>query len=164
MKKKPARKPTPLYRRKLLRRKAPLRHVEIAEEVASVVREDGTECGGRSAFLDFFAGSGLVTEALRNEFRAVWANDNSRKKAEVYRIDHGSAHFDGRSIEEVGGHDVPNALVSWASFPCQDLSLAGNLDGIHGERSGMIWHWLRVMREMGDRRPRLPLTIEHPAL
>lgn len=154
--------PVPLYRRKALRRKTPLRRAKVAEDASVLVQEDTTEYAGRLRFLDFFAGSGLVTEALRNEFRAVWANDNSRKKAEVYRINHGSNHFDGRSIEEVGGDDVPDAAVSWASFPCQDLSLAGNLDGIHGERSGMIWHWLRVMREMGDRRPPI-VAIENVA-
>ena len=145
-----------------MRCKTPLRIRKAASEVSAVVREDPAEYAGRLGFLDFFAGSGLVTEALRDEFRAVWANDNSRKKAEVYRINHGSGHFDGRSIEEVGGDDVPDAAVSWASSPCQDLSLAGNLDGIHGERSGMIWHWLRVMREMGNRRPPI-VVIENVA-
>ena len=141
MKKKAPRKTTkPLYCKKPLRRKNPmLRHVAVVEETP-VVREDITEDLARLPFLDFFAGSGLVTEALRHEFRAVWANDNSRKKAEVYRVNHGSDHFDGRSVEDVGGDDVPDAVLSWASFPCQDLSLAGNLDGIHGERSGLIWH------------------------
>lgn len=165
MKKKAARKPTPLYRRKPLETKEPLKRKKplrrFPADESAVVREDSPEReAGRHAFLDFFAGSGLVTEALRNEFACVWANDNSRKKAEVYRVNHGQEHFDTRSVEDVRGEQVPTAVLSWASFPCQDLSLAGNLGGIHGERSGMVWQWLRVMREMGVRRPQV-IAIEN---
>ena len=104
-------------------------------------------------FLDFFAGSGLVTEALRKDFDAVWANDFSAKKAQVYQCNHRRHMFDGRSIENVRGAELPDADLAWASFPCQDLSLAGKLGGIRGERSGMVWEWLRVINEMGERRP-----------
>lgn len=107
----------------------------------------------RPRFLDFFAGSGLVTEALRDDFNAVWANDCSAKKAQVYQCNHLGHVFDPRSIELVRGVKLPDAELSWASFPCQDLSLAGKLNGIRGERSGMVWEWLRVMEEMGERRP-----------
>ena len=34
-------------------------------------------------------------------------------------------------------------------FPCQDLSLAGRGDGLAGERSGLWWEMLRVVREVG---------------
>jgi DNA (cytosine-5)-methyltransferase 1 len=37
-------------------------------------------------------------------------------------------------------------LVAGGS-PCQDLSIAGKRAGIHGERSGLFWHQLRVARE-----------------
>lgn len=38
----------------------------------------------KPSFLDFFAGSGLVTEAVNPFFDVVWANDIAAKKAEVY--------------------------------------------------------------------------------
>ncbi len=100
------------------------------------------------AFLEFFAGSGLVAHALKPSFKAVWANDNSEKKAEVYRANHGPAHFHLGSIADVHGESLPQAALSWASFPCQDLSLAGLTAGIHGGRSGLVWQWLRIMEEM----------------
>ena len=114
----------------------------------------------KPTFLDFFCGSGLVTEGFRGVFDPVWSNDNSEMKADVYRINHGRDHFDARSITEVRGQQVPPAHLSWASFPCQDLSLAGNLGGLNGARSGLVWEWLRVMREMGRRRPPI-LVIEN---
>jgi DNA (cytosine-5)-methyltransferase 1 len=41
--------------------------------------------------------------------------------------------------------------MSWASFPCQDVSLAGSLGGIDASRSGLVWEWLRVLKEMPER-------------
>jgi DNA (cytosine-5)-methyltransferase 1 len=106
--------------------------------------------------LDFFAGSGLAAEALRPFFAVVWANDISEKKAATYRANHPGDHFHLQDLAEVRGSDLPGATLSWASFPCQDLSLAGNLGGIGSARSGMVWHWLRAMDEM-NRRP--PLVV-----
>lgn len=101
--------------------------------------------------LDFFAGSGLVTEALKPYFSVVWANDICPKKAAVYRANHQHHVFHLGSIAAVNGQDLPAAALSWASFPCQDLSLAGNLKGIAATRSGLVWYWLRVMDEMLQR-------------
>ena len=39
-------------------------------------------------FLDFFAGSGLVCEGLKDYFTPVWANDICEKKAEVFCANH----------------------------------------------------------------------------
>jgi len=99
-------------------------------------------------FLDFFAGSGLVTEALRGYFTCVWANDICPKKRAVYVANHGSDHFHLKSITDVSGVELPPAILSWASFPCQDLSLAGKLGGISSSRSGLVWEWLRILDEM----------------
>jgi len=104
-------------------------------------------------FVEFFAGSGLVTEALSGYFTPLWANDICPKKAEVYRANHGSEHFHLKSIMDIHGTSIPAADVSWASFPCQDLSLAGNIDGIRGLRSGLVWQWLRVLDEQPMRNP-----------
>lgn len=99
-------------------------------------------------FLDFFAGSGLVTEAVRHSFEVVWANDICRKKRAVYVANHGQEHFELKSVVDVHGSEVPEAAISWASFPCQDLSLAGSQAGLGGERSSLVWEWLRVYDEM----------------
>ena len=98
--------------------------------------------------LDFFAGSGLVTSGLKPHLNVVWANDICEKKAASYVANHGSAHFELGSIECVSGNALPSAEVAWASFPCQDLSLAGKRGGLRAERSGLYWQWLRVLDEM----------------
>ena len=97
---------------------------------------------------EFFAGSGLVAYGMKGLFKPVWANDICPKKASVYSSNIYDDHFELNDIKNVKGERLPYAHLSWASFPCQDLSLAGSLGGIDAERSGLIWEWLRIIQEM----------------
>lgn len=108
---------------------------------------------GLPSFLEFFAGSGLVAQGLSDHFWPAWANDICAKKAAVYTANHQGEHFHLGSISDVNGADLPWAPLAWASFPCQDLSLAGLTEGIHGSRSGLVWEWLRIIDEMPLRPP-----------
>lgn len=113
-----------------------------------------------STALEFFAGSGLVCHGLMPEFETLWANDISAKKAEVFRANHPLVNFQLDGIERVHGSELPRADLAWASFPCQDLSLAGNLDGLKaGTRSGLFWEWIRVLRELSDAGKRPPILV-----
>ena len=100
---------------------------------------------------EFFAGSGLVAYGLKGMFNPIWANDISDKKAEVYRSNFKGNHLVLDDIKNINGATIPQAHLSWASFPCQDLSLAGSLGGIDAARSGLIWEWLRILKEMPQR-------------
>ncbi len=97
---------------------------------------------------EFFAGSGLVAFGLKGMFRPVWANDICPKKAAVYEANFSLEHFVLDDIKNINGNNIPYANLSWASFPCQDLSLAGSLGGIDAKRSGLVWEWLRILQEM----------------
>jgi DNA (cytosine-5)-methyltransferase 1 len=108
----------------------------------------------RLRILEFFAGSGLVAHGLNGLFDIAWANDICLKKAAVYTANHKGANFRLGDIAQVNGGVLPHAHLSWASFPCQDLSLAGMVNGIKAKRSGLVWEWLRVMDEM-EERPRV---------
>jgi DNA (cytosine-5)-methyltransferase 1 len=110
---------------------------------------------------EFFAGSGLVAYGLGRVFRPVWSNDICDKKAAVYRANFLDEHFVLDDIKNINGSSLPSAHLSWASFPCQDLSLAGSMAGIDAERSGLVWEWLRILGEMPER-PSL-LMIENVA-
>ncbi|MGP1575441.1 DNA cytosine methyltransferase [Selenomonas sp.] len=99
---------------------------------------------------EFFAGSGLVAYGLKGMFTPIWANDNSERKAAVYTANFGDSHFVLEDIRNVHGEKIPRANMSWASFPCQDLSLAGTREGIYGARSSLVWEWLRILDEMKE--------------
>lgn len=108
---------------------------------------------------EFFAGSGLVAYGLNGMFASVWANDISEQKAAVYEANFGRDHFILDDIKNIKGSELPFAHLSWASFPCQDLSLAGSIGGIHASRSGLVWEWLRVLDEI-DNPPKV-LSLEN---
>jgi DNA (cytosine-5)-methyltransferase 1 len=97
---------------------------------------------------EFFAGSGLVAYGLKDMFRPIWSNDICPQKAAVYEANFESNHFVLGDIKNISGGALPEAHLSWASFPCQDLSLAGSIGGIDAKRSGLVWEWLRILREM----------------
>lgn len=105
---------------------------------------------------EFFAGSGLVAYGLAGMFSPVWANDISKQKAAVYEANVNNKDFVLGDIKDISGRDLPYAHLSWASFPCQDLSLAGSMGGIHASRSGLVWEWLRVLNEI-EEKPRILL-------
>lgn len=105
---------------------------------------------------EFFAGIGLVRLAYEAAgVDVVFANDIEPFKASVYREAFGHDDLVVDDVRNVSGEDVPDIEIAAASFPCTDLSLAGNRLGLNGEHSGMFWEFARVLREMGDRRPQV---------
>ena len=89
-----------------------------------------------------------MTEGAKHDCVPVWSNDICARKAACYRSNHGDDHFHLGSIEAVSGEAIPYGDIVWASFPCQDLSLAGKMGGLAASRSGLFWEWLRVLDEM----------------
>lgn len=101
-------------------------------------------------FYEFFAGAGLARLGLGPRWTCAFANEISEKKARVYRLNFGpSAELLVRDVRGLRVSDVPgDAMLAWASFPCQDLSLAGNGAGLAGERSGTFWAFWRLVAEL----------------
>ncbi|MER7167297.1 DNA (cytosine-5-)-methyltransferase [Micromonospora sp. NPDC000207] len=108
---------------------------------------------------EFFAGIGLVREALEPlGVEVVWANDIEKAKRDAYAANHDAAHFQLEDVREVRAiHLPPNVELATSSFPCIDLSLAGNRRGLVGSQSGMFWEFARVLEEMQDQSPRVVL-------
>jgi DNA (cytosine-5)-methyltransferase 1 len=101
-------------------------------------------------FYEFFAGGGMARLGLGERWRCLFANDCCEKKARAYRSNFGqSPELVIRDIAQVSKDELPGrpSLV-WASFPCQDLSLAGNGVGLKGERSGTFWTFWRLMQAL----------------
>lgn len=110
--------------------------------------------------VEFFAGIGLVREALEPlGVEVVWANDIERAKQAVYASNHEASHFRRGDIRDVKGSDLPpNLQLATSSFPCTDLSLAGDRAGLAGEQSGMFYEFARVLEELPvQQRPPLVL-------
>lgn len=111
-------------------------------------------------FAEFFAGIGLVRAALEPlGFEPRWENDIEQIKFAQYAANHASDGFLVDDVRNVRGDQLPCGLeLATSSFPCIDLSLAGNRNGLAGKHSGMFWEFARVIRELGDaNRPRVIL-------
>lgn len=50
-------------------------------------------------------------------------------------------------IKKVDSNIIDNADVAVAGFPCQDISLAGNIQGIFGSRSSLVFNFLQLCYE-----------------
>ncbi len=92
-------------------------------------------------FLEFFAGGGMARAGLGSRWRCELANDIDPRKAASYRLNHGAGEelVVGDVAALSPGRRHHDADLAWASFPCQDLSLAGNGAGLGGARSGSFW-------------------------
>ncbi len=116
-------------------------------------------------FHEFFAGAGMARCGLGAGWRCLFANDIDEKKAACYVANFGAREFRLGDVATIRPADLPDAAdLAWASFPCQDLSLAGARAGLAGERSGTFWPFWRLIEALGaaGRAPRL-LAIENVA-
>jgi DNA (cytosine-5)-methyltransferase 1 len=109
---------------------------------------------------EFFSGIGLVRLALeRHGWSVEYANDMDPKKRDMYQAQfpEESSLLHLEDIHDVHADDVPSVTLATASFPCNDLSLAGARSGLKGRQSSAFWGFIRIIDEMGDRRPPLIL-------
>jgi len=110
-------------------------------------------------YYEFFAGGGMARAGLGAGWTCLFANDFDHKKSRTYCDNWGeTAPLKTADVGTLKTRDLPGqADLVWASFPCQDLSLAGGGAGLKGERSGTFWPFWNLMRALGreDRAPRV---------
>lgn len=99
-------------------------------------------------FYEFFAGGGMARIGLGPGWSCRFANDIDENKANAYQRNfQDSDELAVDDIANIAVADLPGrAHLAWASFPCQDLSLAGNGAGLKGDRSGIFWEFWRLVQ------------------
>jgi DNA (cytosine-5)-methyltransferase 1 len=105
---------------------------------------------------EFFAGIGLMRIGLEQAgWHVVWANDIDEDKMNMYRghFANDDAHFHLGDVHKLDADDIPTVALATASFPCNDLSLAGARRGLAGQHSGAFWGFVNALKSMGNRRP-----------
>lgn len=104
---------------------------------------------GRLTFYEFFAGGGMARAGLGDAWTCTFANDIDARKGVSYRANWGDGELLTCDVAAVQTAQTPGrADLAWASFPCQDLSLAGCGAGLQGERSGAFWPFWRLMQAL----------------
>jgi DNA (cytosine-5)-methyltransferase 1 len=108
------------------------------------------------SFLEFFAGGGMARAGLGVRWTCLFANDFDPRKACSYARNWGADHLHVGDVAAVPLEILPpHADLAWASFPCQDLSLAGAQRGLEGGRSSAFWPFWDLMRALGEQAPAL---------
>ena len=111
-------------------------------------------------FYEFFAGAGMARAGLGSGWTCVFANDIDPKKASSYIENWGGRDFRLADVTHLTADDLLSAAdLSWASFHCQDLSLAGSGASLWGTRSGTFWSFWDLMRELATRRRPLAMIV-----
>ncbi len=111
-------------------------------------------------FAEFFAGIGLMRIGLeRGGWRIAFANDIDEDKWRMYRDHFGdTGEFVLGDVHKLDAATIPNVALATASFPCNDLSLAGARKGLEGAQSSAFWGFIEVLTKMGSRR-RPPIVL-----
>ena len=118
----------------------------------------------RPKFFEFFAGGGMARAGLGEAWECLFANDSDAMKVATYAANWGGDHILLEDVARLSTASLPGrADLVWASFPCQDLSLAGDYRGLGKAssavrtRSGTFWPFWRLVKALiaADRAPRL---------
>jgi DNA-cytosine methyltransferase len=99
--------------------------------------------------IEFFSGIGSQTQALKNigiEHEVIGISEIDKYAVRAYEQLHGEVHNFG-DITKI--ESLPYCDLLTYSFPCQDLSIAGNQAGIvKGNRSGLLFEVERLLNGM----------------
>ncbi len=105
----------------------------------------------RFTFYEFFAGGGMAHAGLGADWSCLFANDLDPAKGKAYCANWGGDSLRVGDIHKIIAGDLPGcADLAWASFPCQDLSLAGAKAGLSGARSGAFWAYRNLIAKLVD--------------
>ncbi|MEO8813444.1 MAG: DNA cytosine methyltransferase [Caulobacteraceae bacterium] len=119
----------------------------------------------RPTFYEFFAGGGMARVGLGAGWRCLMANDIDPVKCAAYADNFGADHLARGDVAALAAADLPDrADLAWASFPCQDLSLAGERAGMGGggdaaTRSGTFWPFWRLIETLRREGRAPPLVV-----
>lgn len=106
--------------------------------------------------IELFSGMGTVTQALKEldvDFEVIATSEIDKWADLAYTTLHG----DGTNLGDITQiKELPQADMWLYSFPCQDLSIAGKLEGIkEGTRSGLLYEVIRLL-EVAQKKGTLP--------
>lgn len=101
---------------------------------------------------EFFCGGGMARAGLGKDWSCVLANDNDLKKSDIYVKNWGSRDLITADVGDLT-EDMfkKHANLVWASFPCQDLSLAGVRSGLAGKKSSAYWSFWKHIKHLREK-------------
>ena len=98
--------------------------------------------------LELFSGIGGFAHGLQNagfQFEKHYYSEIDKHAIANYKHNFRNAEYIG-SVQDVSGRNIKPTIITFGS-PCQDFSLAGKRKGMEGQRSSLILHAIRLIRE-----------------
>src|SRR5215469_6874507 len=97
----------------------------------------------------FDGSGGFPLAGLMNGIKPLWSSEIEPFPIRVTtkRIPQ-MAHYG--DISKINGAELPPVDIITGGFPCQNLSVAGHRAGLHGERSGLFFQMIRIIKEMRE--------------
>lgn len=99
-------------------------------------------------FIDFFAGVGGFRLGFEEAgFKCIGFCENDKYAVKSYR-----AMFDTEEewyrddINTIKSEEIPNADIWCGGTPCQDVSIAGARKGLSGDRSGLFFKFIELLK------------------
>ncbi len=91
----------------------------------------------------------MARAGLGSRWHCRFANDNDERKAASYARNWGAEGLRVADVADLTTADLPDSVdLAWASFPCQDLSLAGSGVGLKGARSSTFWPFWNLVKAL----------------
>jgi DNA (cytosine-5)-methyltransferase 1 len=125
----------------------------------------GSNLVAQKTFAEFFAGIGLIRLGLEKQgWKVLFANDNDPQKKELYQshFEDAERHFNLKDVNDLSVAEIPSVTLASASFPCNDLSLAGSRGGLSAKNSSAFWPFINLIARMGERKPPVVLLENVP--
>ena len=102
---------------------------------------------------EYFAGIGLFRMGLESAgWTVAYANDWDPYRALLYEGFFGD-RYEVKDVFKVTATDVPGTTLATCSFPCIDLSVAGNRRGLDGKHSSAFWGFYGILWQQGASAP-----------
>ena len=104
--------------------------------------------GRQLTFIDFFSGIGGFRHGLELAgMRCVGFCEKDKFAVKSYRAMYDTeGEWYGEDISKLGADDVPQADIWTAGSPCQNVSIAGGRAGLHGDRSGLFFQFVDLLK------------------
>ena len=104
-------------------------------------------------FIDFFSGIGGFRRGLELAgMKCVGFCENDKFAVRSYRAMYDTeGEWYGGDITKLRADDIPQADIWTAGSPCQNLSVAGGRSGLHGERSGLFFDFVDLLKGKAEK-------------
>lgn len=99
-------------------------------------------------FIDFFSGIGGFRRGLELAgMKCAGFCEKDKFAVRSYRAMYDTeGEWYGDDITKLRADDIPKADVWTAGSPCQNLSIAGGRSGLHGDRSGLFFNFVDLLK------------------